>query len=83
MRERKGWTNNPIERRQEKLMQQRDEHQAETPAAPPKPKAKTMGVQVEPELYAKLEKVRDKYKTGSLKAAMLLAAREGLKFLNI
>jgi hypothetical protein len=47
----------------------------------PKKISKTIGVEVEPKLYVALDRLRTKRGLRSLKAAMILAAEEGLKHL--
>jgi wyosine [tRNA(Phe)-imidazoG37] synthetase (radical SAM superfamily) len=47
-----------------------------------KPKAKTVGVKVEPDLYAKLQEIKERHKLRSLKDALIMTATIGVKHLE-
>jgi hypothetical protein len=63
-----------IEKKHAKMIEER--------VLPPKPeKAKVVGVKVEPNLYQQLAILKERRGLKSIKEAMLMAAREGLRYL--
>lgn len=70
-----------IENRQKEKMQQQKENGKKTrkPAKPDPHGRKTVGVKVDPTTYEELVRLKKKQGLGSIKEAVLVAAREGLK----
>lgn len=70
-----------IENRQkEKMQKQKDngEKKRKTPRPDPQGR-KTIGVKVDPTTYEELVRLKEKHRLGSLKEAVLVASREGLR----